>query len=161
MLVLLKLPFIVDVFSPDGPDLPGVASVLQAVAQGLATESVPVIQRIVNVSPAPAPGDTDIVLPNQNTVLGVLTNKRRVLRVLTCLHSESPMSTSLELTVTADPVVLVGRGPDTEKYPTESWEKKIRGIRKHYSLADLVWRADRPVYAAVAAFPPHADAVPI
>ena len=106
--------------SPDSPDLPGVASVLQAVAQGLATEPVPVIQRIVNVSPAPAPGDADIVLANQNTVLRVLTNERRILRVLTCLHSESPMSTSLVLTVTADPVVLVGRGPDTEKYPTES-----------------------------------------
>ena len=48
--------------SPDRPDLPGVAGVLQAVAQGLATEPVSVIQRIVDVGAAPAPGDADVVL---------------------------------------------------------------------------------------------------
>ena len=65
--------------SPDGPELPGVAVFREAEAQSLATEPVPVIQRIVDVSPAPAPGDADIVLTNERRVLRVLTNERTVL----------------------------------------------------------------------------------
>ena len=48
--------------SPDRPDRPGVAGVLEAVAEGLAAEPVPVIQRIVDVGAAPAPGDGHVVL---------------------------------------------------------------------------------------------------